>query len=340
MIINLNEINRVLLSIKELSPDNTPVRHSLLLQYLEGEVVLGRNPDFEHVLETIQRLGLISLGGGKINATAFGTELTSENRECLYELRPAQRRLLIRKCYLDGALRRDMKRLTKKFSVDPRSGRLSWSSIDSEPMEELEWLIEHLTQLGVLRKSQELFVVTGTYKAAILQFMDESSDFTDIQFEAQLRDKRLSGEIAEAFVLHFEIDRLSSIGHRVEAACVNRIGKIRVNAGYDINSFDGKSTRLTHDRFIEVKGSGQATVRFIWSTNEMKKAEELGDRYWIYFVGGVNRKNSTVTREPIMIQNPISRLAADSRFSRSQHNELVEANIAGLVLSRPIQVRT
>jgi hypothetical protein len=339
MIINLNEINRVLLSIKDLASDNTPVRHSLLVRYLEGEVVLGRNPDFDLVLETLERLGLIRRSRGRIQATEFGTEVILENTEHVYELRAAQRRLLIRKCYLDGALRREMKRLAKKFSVDQRSGRISWSPMDSEPIEDLEWLIEHLTQLGVLEQSKELLIVRGSYKAAILQFMDESADFTEKQLEDHLRDKRLSGEIAEAFAVQFEIGRLAAAGHTVEAACVNRISKRRVNAGFDITSFDGKSRRLAYDRFIEVKGSGKPTVSFIWTPNEMRRAQELRGRYWIYFIGGVDRNNSAVTREPILIQDPHVTLATDGRYRSSQYNTIVEADFAGPRLNTPVKVR-
>lgn len=335
MISNLNEINRVLLSVKELTRRIVRIRRTLLMEQLQGEVILGQNPDFAEVLESIEGMGLLSQTRRGFALTMFGSDIVSYNPREIYELQPRQRRLLMRRCYLDGAYRRHMKRLVKKFSAESAKGKIVWSAVDSEPLGGLEWLTEHLIQLGALTAANDTLIVTPLYKLAIWQFMNESADFTEAQFERVLRDKRLSGQIAEEYVLHFEQERLRRAGHIVEAACVQKISGLRTNAGYDINSFDGRSRSLAPDRFIEVKGSGKPTVHFIWSTNEMREAKERRGQYWIYFVGGVDRKNGRVKREPVLIQDPHTTLAADSRFQMTLHNQLVEANFSGVPLSPP-----
>jgi len=151
--------------------------------------------------------------------------------------------------------------------------------------------------------------------------------------EKYFREKRLLADLAETFVVEFEKFRLAGAGHKLESGCVQRISKHRVNAGYDINSFDGVSKNLNHDRFIEVKGSGKPTVHFFWSQNEMQKAARLGDKYWIYFVGGIERKKRLLPREPVMIQNPHAHLKSDSRFQVQPSNMLVEANICGVLVA-------
>jgi hypothetical protein len=266
--------------------------------------------------------------------------MLGENREELYELQSGQQALLVRKCYLDGALRAEMKEFVKKLSAEAETSDIVWSSVDSEPFGELAWLSDHLIQLGVLASEKHLLRVTPDYKEAVSQFLDEGGDFTEEQMENYLREKRLLASIAESFALEFERKRLAERGYRLESCCVQRISKLRVNAGYDIKSFDGASKHLNHDRFIEVKGSGKVTVRFIWTRNELQKAASLGEHYWIYFVGGIDRKNRLVTREPVMIRNPHVALKSDRRFHvQPDGSILVEGNVLGLPLVHKLRVK-
>jgi hypothetical protein len=338
MVINLNEINRLLVSLRELRPALTAVPQSKLRDHLSSRLFLRENPDFEPVIDFALRLGLISRSKRGISITKHGAELLSHNPEEFYELRPIQRTMLVRSCYLDGPFRREIKRFAKKFSRDDESGHIIWSSLDSEPMEEEEWLADHLIQLGVVLQNGDTLFVTDEYKATFLQLNDEGGDYTEEQLKQSLQEKLLLAEIAEMYVFRYEQERLRKMGHAAEAACVRLISKIRVNAGYDINSYNGASKALAPDRFIEVKGSGQRSVRFIWSPNEMKKAALLKDSYWIYFVGEIDRTNRLVKREPVMIQNPQEQLAKDSRFRTQSSNVLVEADFAGPRLHSPSKI--
>ena len=276
------------------------IPRNILTDFLKGAVILAPNPNFEPVLEFSVRLGVVSIHQNEVSIAPLGEELLEENIDEIYELQPRQKILLFRRCYLDGPLRREMKNFVKLFSVDSVSGKIIWSSLDSEPFGEIEWVSQHLVQLDVLNASQHLLVVSDHHNETISQFLDEGGDYTEEQMEENLREKRLLGDLAESFVVEYEKSRLAEAGHKLESACVQRISKHRVNAGYDVNSFTGGCKNLNHDRFIEVKGSGKATLYFFWSLNEMKKAEKLGEKYWIYFVGGIDRKKRLVTRHPIM----------------------------------------
>jgi hypothetical protein len=271
--------------------------------------------------------------------TPIGWSLLEENPEEFYELRPRQCALLMRKCYLDGALRSEMKRLVAKFEVENDVKPIAWSALDSEPLGDVEWLAEHLLQLGVLTRQRELFVVAEEYRTTFMQFYDEGGDFTAEQHEQYLKEKRLLADIAESFVVKYEQNRLQNAGHKAEAACVKKISKTRVHAGYDINSFNGQSKGLAHDRFIEVKGSGQANVRFIWSPNEMEKAKKLGDKYWIYFVGQIDKKNGLVNRAPVLIQNPNDQIQKNSQFKSLPQTMLVQAILSGAMLKPAMKIR-
>ena len=140
-------------------------------------------------------------------------------------------------------------------------------------------------------------------------------------------------------MLQYERSRLTAAGLRSEALCVRQISQIRVHAGYDIESFDGRSPDLSFNRFIEVKGSGQSQVRFMWSPNEIKVAERLKERYWIYFVGGIERKGRRVTREPILIQNPLLHMQQSTLYASRPNGLIVEGKTSGNLLNPPLTLK-
>lgn len=339
MIDNLNDVNRVLLALETLEAKKLRTPRHLLLRYLAGEVIYGQNPPFEPILEFAKTVAVVSERFNGMGLTDLGRELLAQNAVKTYELRPTQCALLLRKCYLDGPFRSLTRTLLGKFIINPNNGRLTWSSIDSEPLGEAEWIGNHLVQLGVVERTGPLLVAAPTYNDVLIRFSEEGADFTEAQFRQVLRDKKLVGNIAESFVVQWERSRLKRAGHTVEATCVARISKLRVNAGYDINSYDGPSPSLAHDRFIEVKGSGKTTVQFVWTPSEMQKALALGSRYWIYFVGGIERRKRLVKREPLMFRNPRRTLTTGRGFTVEPKGDmLILANKCGRQLPQPAKV--
>ncbi len=339
MIDNLNDVNRVLLALETLEAKKLRTPRRLLLRYLEGDVVYGQNPPFEPILEFAKAVAIVSERFNGLGLTDLGRALLAQNAVKTYELHPTQCALLLRKCYLDGPFRYLTRTLLGKFSVNPNDGRLTWSSIDSEPLGDTEWIGNHFVQLGVAQRNGSVLVAAPLYNDILIRFSEEGADFTEAQFRRVLKDKTLLGNIAEAFVLQWEKSRLKRAGHTVEATCVARISKLRVNAGYDINSYDSGSPSLLHDRFIEVKGSGKTTVQFVWTPNEMRKASALGSRYWIYFVGGIERRKRLVKREPLMFRNPRRTLTTGRGFTVEAKGEmLILANKCGRPLAQPAKV--
>jgi Domain of unknown function (DUF3883) len=338
MIDNLNDVNRVLLALETLEAKKLRTPRHLLLRYLASEVIYGQNPPFEPILEFAKTLAVVSERLNALGLTDLGRELLAQNGDKTYELRPTQCALLLRKCYLDGPFRSLTRAVVGKFVINPTTRRLTWSSIDSEPLGEAEWIGNHFVQLGVVERDGPVLVAAPTYNDVLVRFSEEA-DFTEAQFRRVLKDHKLVGNIAESFVVQWEKSRLKRAGHTVEATCVARISRVRVNAGYDINSYDGASPLLTPDRFIEVKGSGKTTVRFVWTPWEMQKASALGSRYWIYFVGGIERRKRLVNREPVMIRNPRQTLTAGRGFKVEPKGEmLVLANKSGRQLTQPVKV--
>ena len=126
----------------------------------------------------------------------------------------------------------------------------------------------------------------------------------DKELEKERENKKKIGELAENIVLEFEKKRLGKDGQ----AEVRRISQEYANAGYDIES---------PDRLIEVKGSTGDEFSIYWSQNEIETARENRDKYWIYFVPGVDIKSKT-SKEPILIPDPITNILESDQYKEKK----------------------
>lgn len=119
------------------------------------------------------------------------------------------------------------------------------------------------------------------------------------ELKRRLGEKDQRGEDAEKWVVRFERERLKD--HPL-AKQVTRISDQNASAGFDILSFSGPRS-LRHDRFIEVK-SYVGPPGFYWSSNEVRTARELGERYHLYLVD--SKKLDDPKYQPRVIPGPYS----------------------------------
>jgi hypothetical protein len=136
----------------------------------------------------------------------------------------------------------------------------------------------------------------------------EKKPITQETIDKDLEKKKQVGKIAEKWVLEYEKIRLRKGKHYDEAEKVKQISQDWANKGYDIESFEGESENMEYDRFIEVKGSTGKNFSIFWSQNEIKVAEKLGMKYWIYFISEIDLENGTKPNDPERIQNPFYRI--------------------------------
>lgn len=88
------------------------------------------------------------------------------------------------------------------------------------------------------------------------------------------------GEEGELFVLDYEKQRLKKLGFQNLADQVVQISKLNVAAGYDILSYDQNGQEI----FIEVKTSIGSHLSFEITENELNKARQFQDSYFVYKV--------------------------------------------------------
>lgn len=325
---SISELNRVLLFAKTLS-SGSAIPVNILIDQCKNITIDARIPDHELSIDYAVMAGLLdyTTGKKKVKITGDGLDFIELNPEELFNLSGSQKSYLLRKCYLDGPIRSNLRKCLESFIEFKET--LIWDELDGIPMGEYHWVADHMRQLGVFNRTESGYEVNANYVETIAEFINEPRGWTENQYLEWLKEKKELGDLAEQLVLTFERERLLNKGLLPESKCVRMIAKLRVNAGYDLESFNGKAKNMKFDRFIEVKGSKSQDVRFFWTPNEIAVAKELGEKYWIYYQGGVDVKNQTTKFEPILFQNPAVNLEKDMRLKTSPNGLIVEGKFKG-----------
>lgn len=333
MIAKLAELNRVLLATKDLVDEAGRAVRASVIDRCKGTVIEARLPKHEDSIAFAELIGFVTTEAKAIRLTEVGMGFLELNPEGLYDLSESQKKLLLRTCYLQGAMREQTREVLRAFSQALGGETLRWNLYDS-PAFQHEWTAEQLFQIGLLQRRDQGWEVEPDFMKAVMVLLEEGDGWSEESFREYLKEKEEVGKLAEEIVKAYEIERLRKIRCHVLAHCVRRISGIRVNAGYDIESFDQDSGDLAYDRFIEVKGSRAARMRFFWTHNEIQVAKRLGDRYWIYFQGGLDVAKGTARNEPILLQNPVSSILMEKRFMTTPQGLVVEANMTGRTLGK------
>ena len=330
MISRLAELNRLLVAVRDLMDERRRAPNDAVIRQCASRVIEGRLPDHSETMTFAQQIGLLERQRRAVRLTDEGAAFLYLNAEDAYDLTPDQQRLLIRSVYLSGVFRRDVLALLGSFApaFDRRTYR--WSPVDGSALPKNgETIIDQLRELGAVVLSGEVFEVAETYVDAAAALLAEGKGWTEEALQEFLRERQEIGDLAEQLALRYERERLHARGCEVEAECVRHVSKLKVNAGYDIESFHAASRGLHYDRFIEVKGSRDPDVRFIWSENELKVARALGNRYWIYFQGGIDSRRGRAKNKILTFQDPATTILNDARFTVTQHGVIVEARVRG-----------
>lgn len=329
MIQYLGELNRVLLVVHRLMDEKGEASVSSVTRKCAEMVVGARMPDHETTIAFAVRLGLLIRVNELLVLNQDGTDFLGFNPAEDYDLTIEQRRLLLKRFYLHGPLREETEKVLRSFAPAYEERKYRWSSVDSPRMEGPRWLVEHLTEIGLITRKSTDLEISGPYAETVASLLDENKGLTLEEFERLLKERRQVGDIAEKMILRFESERLRGIGATVESQCIRLISVLRSSAGYDIESFDSSSSSLSHDRFIEVKGGRGGEVSFIWSDNEMRVAKTLGPKYWIYFQGGIDLSTLKAKYRPVLFQDPSRTIPEDARLKISPHAVLVRGGIRG-----------
>ena len=110
----------------------------------------------------------------------------------------------------------------------------------------------------------------------------DSGGLSEKEHWERLETQRKNGKKAEEKTVKHEKERLK-LDHKFDDETLEKVKRVSeddTGLGYDIDSFNGD--KFFVDRYIEVKCTTGGYPIFYWSENEIKKAQELGNQYFIY----------------------------------------------------------
>ena len=279
--------------VKKTFEKTEPTREATLPDYLSLE---GFCLEAEILLFEEQNLVL----------TKIGEEILQKSDDD-YDINQSLKELFVKKCFLKGNFSKKVLPALAEFENNSKY-KMDKVTILFEQQDILPILYE----AGLLIKQDPDVIINQEFsqevEKEVINLPGKKPKITQIQLEKELErekeNKKIIGEIAENIVLEFEKKRLGKNGY----AKVRKISQEYANAGYDIES-DG--------RLIEVKGSTGDEFDIYWSQNEIETARANGDKYWLYFVPGVDVKSKT-SRNPILISDPITNILESDQYKEKK----------------------
>lgn len=177
-----------------------------------------------------------------------------------------------------------------------------------------------LYEIGLLEKKNTIIELNQSSTSMVIERIEKLQTAKEIrisqkQIDANLRIKKIIGNIAEKIALEYEKNRLKQGGFDKESDNVALISQEYANAGYDICSFHGKSDNLEFDLYVEVKGSTGKEIDFFWSKNEIDEAKKQGNKYCIYFVPSIDIAKQNGGKI-IVICNPIRDILENDQYDK------------------------
>lgn len=318
MVLTLHDIPKLLNIIKLYeNKEFASSRNYVQRTFNDEPIKEARFPNYLEIEKFCSELNLVKIESGAIFLTEIGKKiLTQYKKQNMFDDKTKE--ILIHECLLTGELGEKITDTFSRFYIG-ENGKKWYPKWEIYDLFEIPDVLPILYEVGLIGKKD----VTVEINPKFLKFFDESKTekrLTLKQLENQLENWKTIGDIAEEIVLNYEQKRLENNGHISESEKVKRISVEYTNAGYDIESFSGHSDPDKPDMFIEVKGSSEKEFNFHWSTNEIKKAKEYGEKYWIYFVPEINIDTMNTESEIEKIQNPYNRIFKNKSFSKTVEN--------------------
>ena len=317
MINNINSINRVMSVIEDLRiKDNTSNKENVKKEYL-ANYFLPVIDDVISVVEFCRSLKLLSEEDSRLTITEFGNDFLNLNPPRpyrRYEITPAQKKYLIYRIVCCELYQQDIQDLVRKFQLN-ENGKLSLNNLKKDY--NTVPLFNILQQLGFLYREGDYMIIKEEYENEIALYnLYSKAQSLDKFLEKKIEDA-IRGSIAEYYVLDYEKNRLKIKQLKENSDKITLVSLQNVYAGYDIASFDSNES-IDFDRFIEVKSSQSRRIHFFISRNEINKAKQEKDKYWIYYVEMQGRKPVKLKR----FQNPIETIIKNEKEYNVEYSQL------------------
>lgn len=232
--------------------------------------------NFDPTSTFLKELGIIQMSGGKVSLTDDGKVVVSQLAET-EEKKKALKENLGRQLFLESSAYKNP--INELFIGAKKEGDIY--ILTSPTPQHLVNLRNLLIELEIIDFNYETQIYS--IREVILEKYPESKRFFKLskqQLDEILKRKDFLGQDAELAILQFEKEKLSANSELVKK--IKHVSPVDVGAGYDIESFEDIETKKPI--FIEVKAVSIADYEFKWSKNEIKCAEQLGEKYYLYLL--------------------------------------------------------
>ena len=305
MSVKLRDVPRLLRIVKLHQKNNRVQRNEVVKTFHLEPVLEATFPDYYGLEQFCLEAEILLLEEESLVLTKIGEEILQESDDD-YAINQRLKELFVKKCLLRG-----------NFSKKVLPALAQFENNSGYKIDKVTTLFEQSNILPILYEAgllinQDPVIINQEYlqevEKGIIRLPRKKLKITQSQLDKELEKERENkkeiGELTENIVLEFEKKRLGKDGHTK----VRRISQEYANAGYDIES---------PDRLIEVKGSTGDDFDIYWSQNEIETARENRDKYWIYFVPGVDIKTKT-SKEPILIPDPITNILESDQYKEKK----------------------
>lgn len=314
----INEINYVLMTVRNLTEHEDKCHVKDVKSVCNSSVFGFGSVDYWKIIVICVDIGFLNRKKQLISLTSDALEFLELNPENHYELTEKQLSFTARNVLLNGSWTKEARSLFLKFVVNYQDNTFEFDSTNTIISSKNKIVLRLAHHLGVVRYKTEFIVSVIPEYVTLVRDITRSNGKSQEELEKSLGENQALGLFAEKVIVKFEKQRLKILGLGLQADLVNQISQFDSTAGFDVESFTTDSIEC--DRFIEVKASRDSNLRFYWTKNEFEVAKRLGERYWIYFVGGFKEAATLADIVPIMINNPVSRLNIDSLMMASTTN--------------------
>lgn len=291
--------------VKKYQKDGKAAREYVTSSYNHEHIKQLAFPNYPELEKFCNEMGVLNITDKFLELTSLGEKILGTlDKEKIKEI-------FVLECFLNGKLSRDVLHAVNNFHANDDKTR--WY-----PKKDLFHLFINPKTLPILIDTN--FLCKNGKKVTINQkFLPalsielkkivrkkpaKSQAQLEKELEREREAKKMIGEIAENIVLEFE---------KNQSRKVKRISQENANAGYDIESQDEDG----NVRLIEVKGSTGDEFDIYWSQNEIKTARENRDKYWLYFVPGVDIKSKT-SKEPELYPDPIASILESKQYKEKK----------------------
>ena len=288
------EINKLVFAFIRLSSDKNVVMRDVLLKDLNRVYLAGETSGYDVVLDFCHMLGMLRHDGDHVTITGSGIRysiLCSHEDEMVnLDPNPQQRKALLAMLLDSDEIMTGVVPLVDELCLDFASVPKSWfaRSVECCPKDTLDFMED----IGFINHDGNVVRVHRNMSGVISMIKNRGrKTMSEEELTSLLQINKKIGDDAENLTMKFERNRLETEDLCDMAIAIQQISTVDVAAGYDILSFDGKTSSYQHDRRIEVKGTRGNGDMFFWSEGEIKAAKKFGKAYWIYFWRNVGNNN-------------------------------------------------